>query len=132
MKRCIYYSEIIGDISDCGFVDRLSEDFFQEEFISFPPDYFYSPVSNRLIEIAGLVSVEYINLLHLLSYFRSFLRRELGPVRPVDLIAVVFLRIVGGCDIKACRGMIVQYGKAELRSRSQGIKESYPDTVCVR
>ena len=58
------------------------------------------------------------------------LRRKLSAVRPIDLIAVIFLGVVRGGYVKSRGRAVVANGKAKLGSRPQRVKNAHMDAVC--
>ena len=57
------------------------------------------------------------------------LRRQLCAVGPVNLVAVIFLRVVAGRDIQSGRRAVVLDGERQLRRRAQGVKNTHVDAV---
>ncbi len=57
------------------------------------------------------------------------LRRELCPVLPVDLVAVILLCIVAGGYVDTSHGPVFAYRKAELRGGAQCVKNPHPYPV---
>ena len=56
-------------------------------------------------------------------------RGQLGAVLPVDLVAIVLLRIVAGGDVDARLAAVLPHGEAQLRRGAEGLEDPHMDTV---
>ena len=54
---------------------------------------------------------------------------QLGPVLPVDLVAVVLLGVVAGGDVDAGDAAVLPHGEGELRGGAQGVEDAHRDAV---
>ena len=84
---------------------------------------------HRLVKVHALDTGEDVDLFQLGGDGVGVLGRQLGAVRPVDLVAVILLGVVAGGDIDARLTAVVADGKAQLRRGTQGLKNADMDAV---
>ena len=84
---------------------------------------------HRLVKVHALDAGEDVDLLQLGGNGVGVLGRQLGAVRPVDLVAVILLGVVAGGDIDARLTAVVADGKAQLRRGAQGLENADVDAV---
>ena len=58
------------------------------------------------------------------------LRRKLCSVRPINLVAVVLLRVVARGYVYACNGTVFAYGEAKLRRWTNFVENTDVYAVC--
>ena len=73
--------------------------------------------------------VEDIQLCHLPGDGGGVLGGQLGPVGPVDLVAVVLGGVVAGGDVQAGDAAVLPHGEGELRGGAHGLKQAHGDAV---
>ena len=73
-----------------------------------------------------------IDLRHLRRHQRRLLRRQLGAAVPVDLIAVIFLGVVAGSHIDACRRAEMPHRKAQLGRRAALAEHPHRDAAAAK
>ena len=107
VERRIYHFETVCHRLNGFPVDGLSKNTLEKGFVRLLIQQEDLSLFHRLIVIAGGKIIEQVDLLHLFGDLFRFLRRKLRPVGPVDLVSVVFLRIVAGGHVDArCRTVI--------------------------
>ena len=130
VERRIDNAELIRHCLDGIRVNSLLHDLLKEGLVGFLADHGDLAVFDCFFVIAGLEAGEEVCLRHAFCNCVGLLRGQLSTVRPVDFIPVVLLRVVAGGNIEACGCAIVADGKAQLRSRTQCVKD--PDIDSVR
>ena len=109
-------------------IDGHGHNLFQEGFIGFLSHDSDHAGLDGLVVGHDLHAGEDIDLLQLPGDGVGVLRRQLGPILPVDLIAVVLLWIVAGGDVDARLTAVVAYGEAQLRSGAQRLEDAHLDS----
>ena len=130
VERRVDDLEFVRNVGDGLLVDSHPEHLLHEQFVGLFAEYLDPAGLYGFVVIAGLEAREHVNGFHLLCNGLSLLRRELRPVGPVDLIAVIFLGVVAGGDIESGCSAVMQDGEAQLRSRAQGLEQAHADAVC--
>ena len=115
----IDHLEVVRHLLHHLFVDGLSHDLLQKRLVGLFAQDLDKAGIHSLVKIAGLEAGENVYGLHLLCNGVGLVGGQLGPVGPVDLIAVVLLGIVAGSDVEPGGGAIKQHGKAQLRGGAQ-------------
>ena len=129
VERRVDDAEIVRRFLNRFQVDRLVQDVFKEYLIRlFPEDYDF-PFVDGFPEVTADIAGEDIDLFHPFGNRGSFLRRKLGAVRPVNLVAVVLLGIVAGRDVQAGRSPVMNNRKAQLRRGPKGFKNPHKYAV---
>ena len=129
VKRRVDDLEPVGHAADDVRVDRLAQDVGQKRLVRLRAHELHKTLTHRVVKVHALDIVEDVQPLHVPGDGGSMLRRELRPVGPVDLVAVILFRIVAGRDVQAGRGAVVLDGKRQLRRRAQGVENAHVDAV---
>ena len=130
MERRVDDLEFVRNVGNGLLVDSHFEHLLHKQLVGLFAEYLYLAGLDGFVVIAGLEARKHVDGLHLLCNGLGLLRRELCPVRPVDLVAVIFLGVVAGGDIESGGGAVMQDGEAQLRRRAQGLEQAHADTVC--
>ena len=72
---------------------------------------------------------ENVDVLQLPGDGGSVLRRQLGAVGPIDLVAVILLGVVAGGDVDARLAAVFPDGEAQLRRGTQRLEDPHMDAV---
>ena len=129
VKRRVDDLEPVGHAADNVRVDRLAQDVGQKRFVRLRAHELHKTLTHRVVKVHALDIVEDVQPLHVPGDGGGVLRRELRPVGPVDLVAVILFRVVAGRDVQSGRGAVVLDGKRQLRRRTQGVENAHVDAV---
>ena len=129
MKRRVDDLEAVGHAADDVRVDRLTQDVCEEGLVRLRAHELHQSLTHRIVKVHALDVVEDVQPLHVLGNCGGVLRRQLRTVGPVDLVAVIFLRVVAGRDVQSGRRSVVLDGERQLRRRAQGVKNTHVDAV---
>ena len=72
---------------------------------------------------------ENVDVLQLPGDGGGVLRRQLGAVGPIDLVAVIFLGVVAGGDVDTRLAAVFPDGEAQLRRGTQRLEDPHMDAV---
>ena len=84
---------------------------------------------HRLVEVHAPDAIEDVDLFQSSGDGVGVVRGQLGAVLPVDLVAIVLLRIVAGGDVDARLAAVLPHGEAQLRRGAEGLEDPHMDTV---
>ena len=129
VKRRVDDLEPVCHAADDVRVDRLAQDVGQKRLVRLRAHELHKTLMHRVVKVHTLNIIEDVQPLHVLGDGGGVLRRELRPVGPVDLVAVILFRIVAGRDVQAGRGAVVLDGERQLRRRAQGVENAHVDAV---
>ena len=129
VKRRVDDLEAVGHAADDVRVDRLTQDVCEEGLVRLRAHELHQSLTHRIVKVHALDVVEDVQPLHVLGNCGGVLRRQLRTVGPVDLVAVIFLRVVAGRDVQSGRRAVVLDGERQLRRRAQGVKNTHMDAV---
>ena len=129
VKRRVDDLEPVGHAADNVRVDRLAQNVGQKRLVRLRAHELHKALTHRVVKVHALDIVEDVQPLHVFGDGGSVLRRELRPVGPVDLVAVILFRVVAGRDVQAGRGAVVLDGERQLRRRAQGVENAHMDAV---
>ena len=111
-------------------VNRLRKDVLQELFVGYLSDCFNKSLTHRFGEKHSFYAGKNVYMRHSVGNGLCVLRRKLCSIRPINLVSVVFLRVMACGDIYACHCAVSAYGKAELRRRAHIVEDANIYAVC--
>ena len=130
MERSVDYLKLRSYLSYEGLVYSLSEHTLEICLVGLGSYKLNLTLRHGFVKVAADKVIEYIDIAHLLGDRLSVLRRKLSAVRPIYLVAVILLGVVRCGYIKTGSGSVVAHGEAQLRSRTQSVKNAHMDAVC--
>jgi len=132
VERRVNNLEIIGNLCDAVRIDAHFLNLTQVNLIGFRSDNLNQTLVDGFLMIHGLDIGKHVQCVHFLCYNVSFLRRQLCAVLPVNLVAVVLLRVMGCSDHNACKGSVCTNRKRQHRNRTQRFILNDIDAVCCQ
>ena len=130
VERRIDKREIVRDLFDGLVIVDHAHDVCHEFLIAVRANERDEPGGDRLVIVHGPHAGEDVDFGELRCDRGGVLRRQLRAVGPVDLVAVVFLRIVAGGDIDARLTAVFAHGEGKLRRGAQSFKQVDLHSVC--
>ena len=130
VERRVHQLELIGNLLYAVRVYRNLDDFAEVSLVGLLGQNTDETALNRLIIICTLYTGKDVGRCHFAGNHVCLCRRKLCAVLPVNLVAVVLLRVVGSGDVDACDAAVVTDCEGQLRGRTQLIKQQRLDAVC--
>ena len=130
VERGVNELEVVCNLLYAVRVDGNLDDLAEVRLVGVLAEHTDHAAPYGLIEVHGLNAGENIGRGHFLRDNVGLSRGQLCAVLPVDLVAVVFLRIVRCGDIDACDAAVVTDCEGQLRGRAQFIEQQRLDAVC--
>ncbi len=129
MEGGVYHLEGVGHLVHRRLVVDLTHDVGEELLVGLFAHDGDQARLDGLVIVHPLNGVEEIQLLHLLGDGGGVVGGQLGPVLPVDLVAVVLLGVVAGGDVHAGDAAVLPHGEGQLRGGAEGLKNPHRNAV---
>ena len=129
VERRVDQLEVVCDLLNAVRIDRDLDDLAEVRLVGLFVQNADHAALDRFVEIRGLNAGEDVGRRHFLCDYVRLGRGQLCAVLPVDLVAVVFLRVVGCGDVDARDAAVVTDCKGQLRGRAQLVEDQRLDAV---
>ena len=129
VERGVNELEVVCDLLYAVRVDGNLDDLAEVRLVGVLAEHTDHAALDGLIEIRGLNAGEDVGRRHFLCDYVRLGRGQLCAVLPVDLVTVVFLRVMGCGDVDARDAAVVTDCKGQLRGRAQLVEDQRLDAV---
>ena len=130
VERRVHQLELIGNLLYAVRIYRNLNNLAEVSLVGLLRQNTDQTVFDGLIVVCSFYTGEDIGLCHFVGNHVCLGRRKLCAVLPVNLVAVVLLRVVGSRDVDACDAAVVTDSEGQLRGRTQLIEQQRLDAVC--